>query len=366
MTHLKAVHLLGSKSSGRATLQLVAGPAAKIPLLATPTALPAHTTTTSQLAAEILDVHGNRVSDDSTTTISFSISGGPGEILNPAFALAANERAGAVLQTTSGPGKILVFAGASGLAPATFEIPVHQAVPPQFTAALDPLKLVEDGPAVQLALGDLVSDGDSDRNDLSFAVSTDSAQVHLEIVDGALVATPVTPDFWGESAATITVRDPTGLETSVPLSIAVQSRNDPPHITSTPDTVIAADVHFVYQLTATDADADALTYRLLEGPRGLPSTRRCSAPCGAIHPRVATRWSSPSLTAKTTSYQRFQIQVGQPADLRFETQPITRARRGQLYSYQPAVANADGDALSFYLLEGPQRMRVDSQTGMLG
>ena len=269
MTHLKAVHLLGSKSSGRATLQLVAGPAAKIPLLATPTALPAHTASTSQLAAEILDVHGNRVSDDSTTTISFSISGGRGEILNPAFALAANGRAGAVLQTTSGPGKILVFAGASGLAPATFEIPVHQAVPPQFTADLDPLKLVEDGPAVQLALGDLVSDGDSDRDDLSFAVSTDSAQVHLEIVDGALVATPVTPDFWGEIAATITVRDPTGLETSVPLSIAVQSRNDPPYITSTPDTVIAAGVYFVYQFTATDADADALTYRLLEGPRGL-------------------------------------------------------------------------------------------------
>ena len=112
---------------------------------------------------------------------------------------------------------------------------------------------------MQLALGDLVSDGDSYRDDLSFAVSTDSAQVHLEIVDGALVATPVTPDFWGEIAATITVRDPTGLETSVPLSIAVQSRNDPPHITSTPDTVIAADVHLVYQLTATAADADALT-----------------------------------------------------------------------------------------------------------
>ena len=62
----------------------------------------------------------------------------------------------------------------------------------------------------------------------------------------------------------------------------------------------------------------------------------------------------------------FQNQpIVQPADLRFETQPITRARRGQLYSYQPAVANADGDALSFYLLEGPQRMRVDSQTGPL-
>ena len=51
--------------------------------------------------------------------------------------------------------------------------------------------------------------------------------------------------------------------------------------------------------------------------------------------------------------------------MRFETQPITRARRGQLYSYQPAVANADGDALSFSLLEGPQRLRVDTQTGML-
>ena len=352
--------------AGRTRLHLLAGPAAKIQLRATPTALPADVIATSRLIAEILDVHGNKVADDSTTAISFSVSGGPGEILAPDFALTADGRASAVLQSNGSPGKILVFAGASGLAPATFEIPVRRAQVPYFLQELKPLDLVEDGPPVRLDLSALVTDGDSSLENLSFSINADSTQVHLAIEGSELVATPVTKDYWGELVASLTVRDPTGLESTALLPIAVQAHNDPPLITSTPDSIVTTDSLFVYRLTASDADADPLTFSLIEGPQGMAFDR-------ALH-RAVWRTPSPGLhpivfavsDGEATTLQRFQIRVVLPDfGFRFASQPVTRARRGQLYTYQPQVEDAINSLLVFNLTASPRRMHVDGQTGRL-
>ena len=352
--------------SGRTRLHLIAGPAAKIQLRATPTALPADVVSTSQLTAEILDVHGNKVSDDSATAISFSVSGGPGKVLDPDFALTADGQASALLQSTGSPGKILVFAGASGLAPATFEIPVRQAQVPRFTDELAPLKLVEDGPAVRLDLSALATDGDSGLESLRFTATSDSSQIRLEVEGSELIVTPISENFWGNLLATLTVRDPTGLESSALLPIAVQPHNDPPLIVSSPDSVVTADSLFVYRLIATDADDDPLTFSLLEGPQGMAFDR-------ALH-RAVWRTPSPGIhpvvfavsDGEATSLQRFRIRVGAAdSGLRFTSQPATRARRGQLYTYQPQVENATGGSLTYALATGPRRMHVDSRTGML-
>jgi hypothetical protein len=236
--------------TGQTRLNLTAGPAVKMQLRATPTALPADLISTSQLTAEVLDVHGNQLADDSTTAISFFVYASPGEILAPAFSLPHAGQANALLQSTGPPGKILVFAGASGLASATFEIRVRQAQVPHFTDELPTLNLVEDGPAVRLVLSALTNDGDSNLEDLRFAVTADSVQVRLEIEGYELVATPVIRDYWGHLTATLTLRDPTGLESSAPAPVEVAW----------------IDSLYIYSLRATDTDDNTLAYNIVEGP----------------------------------------------------------------------------------------------------
>ena len=243
--------------TGQTRLNLTAGPAVKMQLRATPTALPADVISTSQLTAEVLDVHGNQVADDSTTAISFFVYGSPGEILAPAFSLTHAGQANALLQSTGPPGKILVFAGASGLASATFEIRVRQAQVPHFTDELPTLNLVEDGPAVRLVLSALTNDGDSNLEDLRFAVTADSAQVRLKIEGYELVATPVIRDYWGHLTATLTLRDPTGLESSAPAPVEVAW----------------IDSLYIYSLRATDTDDNTLAYNIVEGPADMRINR---------------------------------------------------------------------------------------------
>lgn len=352
--------------TGQTRLNLTAGPAVKIQLRATPTALPADVISTSQLIAEVLDVHGNQVADDSTTAISFSVSGGPGEILAPAFSLTHAGRANALLQSTGPPGEILVFAGASGLAPATFKIQVRQAQVPHFTDELPTLNLIEDGPAVRLNLSALTNDGDSNLEDLRFTVTADSAQVRLEIEGDELVATPVIRDYWGHLTATLTVRDPTGLESSALLPVTVQPQNDPPQFVSAPDSLVSADSLFIYQLSATDADGDPLTFTLIERPQGMAFDRALR--------RAVWRTPAPGVHSVTfavsdgaiTTLQHVQIRVAvDDTQLRFTSQPVTRTRHGQLYTYQPEINDVGNRPLTYSLVVGPQRMHINKQTGMI-
>ncbi|MGY8822545.1 MAG: hypothetical protein ACKVJG_01155 [Candidatus Latescibacterota bacterium] len=125
-------------------MQLVAGPPAKIQLRTLPAALPACEPATAELLAEIQDVHGNIATDDSTTVVSFSISGGPAAIGMPNFARSNGGQARGSLSSTGETGKILIFTGASGLAPSTFEIPVSQAQAPHFNSDAFTLTLAEE------------------------------------------------------------------------------------------------------------------------------------------------------------------------------------------------------------------------------
>ena len=103
------------------------GPCSKSLATSISQALSTSDTIGSELIAEIQDVHGNRIVSDSTTIVSFSISGGPGTILPPHFARADSGRVLGRVRPTGPQGNVLVFAGASGLSSSTFEIPVRQA-----------------------------------------------------------------------------------------------------------------------------------------------------------------------------------------------------------------------------------------------
>ena len=295
-----------------AEIVLRANPAApyRIDLVALPPTIVADRNSTTVLSAVVRDSLGNIVVD-ANLEIHFNISGDLAEITGPQTAmtedgnartiLRSSIRAGEVEITATGPpGKILVFAGASGLASATFEIRVRQAQVPHFTDELPTLNLVEAGPAVRLVLSALTNDGDSNLEDLRFAVTADSEQVRLEIEGYELVATPVIRDYWGHLTATLTLRDPTGLESSAPAPVEVAW----------------IDSLYIYSLRATDTDDNTLAYNIVEGPADMRINRLSGllawvpeeADLG-VHEITLSAYDS-----QETTVQRYQLQVRRPGN----------------------------------------------------
>ena len=352
--------------SGTGQIELVAGPAAKVSLQAFPQALSTSDTIGSELIAEIQDVHGNRIVSDSTTIVSFSISGGPGTILPPRFARADSGRVLGRVQPTGPQGNVLVFAGASGLSPSTFEIPVRQAQPPRFTSDTFELEIVEDGSPVYLALGALVEDIDSTPEDLTFSLESQVNSVALSIDDQQLVAAPALADYFGTVQTTLIVRDPTGLEDSAQLQIDVLPQNDPPFITSVPDTLATVDSLYFYALSGLDPDGDPIRFSLLEGPQDMQfdsaigkAAWRPSQP-GSYDVRIA------ATDGRIASEQSFRIHVLSSLErISFSSEPVTRAYIGRPYSYLPQLINVQVRDASFSLLNAPERMSINPNTGQI-
>ncbi len=352
--------------SGSTQLQLTAGPAAKIQLRASPAALPGIDTTSAELIAEIQDVHGNRILADSTTVVSFSISGGPATVRPPTFSRASEGLAHARLLSTGEIGNILVFAGSSGLAPSTFTIPVLETQPPRFNSDVVQIELVEDGPTQRLDLGSLVTDVDSPIEQLVFTVSNADIPLTLRIDGRHLVASPTTPNFADTVQTTLVVRDPNGLEDTAVLQIAVLPQNDPPRITSVPDTVATVDSLYIYAISSVDADGDAMSFNLLEGPQGMRFDRAIGraawrpASAGTYEVRIAVS------DGTVASEQTFRLHVvGSTERMAFASEPPLSVRLGRLYRYQPLLLNTPSTAPRFSLLAAPPRMQIDPDTGLI-
>ncbi len=351
---------------GSTQLQLVAGPAAKIQLRASPAALPGIDTTSAELTAEIQDVHGNRIWADSTTVVSFSISGGPATIRPPTFSRTREGLARARLLSTGAIGSILVFAGSSGLAPSTFTIPVRETQPPRFTSDAIQIELVEDGPAQRVDLSALVTDVDSPIDQLAFVVSDKDMPLTLRIDGQHLVAAPTAPDYAGVVQTTLVVRDPTGLEDTSELHIEILPQNDPPRITSIPDTVATIDSLYLYAINSVDTDGDAMSFNLIDGPPGMRFDRAIGraawrpTSAGTYEIRIAVS------DGNVASEQTFRLHVVASTErMAFASQPTTSVRLGRLYRYQPLLINTPSTTLRFSLLSAPPGMQIDPGTGQI-
>jgi hypothetical protein len=117
---------------------------------------------------------------------------------------------------------------------------------------------------------------DPDHDPLSFSFTT-IANTHLNvaILDGNYVEFSSKDKTWaGKENVTFSATDPSNASVSDTSQITVKScpspyGNHPPFITSTPPLSATATEQYTYQVTATDADGDTLTYQLLVSPDGM-------------------------------------------------------------------------------------------------
>lgn len=145
--------------------------------------------------------------------------------------------------------------------------------------------------------------------------------------------------------------------------------NRPPVFVSVPNLTAAPSTPWTYDADATDPDEDVLTYRIVAAPQGMtidPGTGQLDwvAPAagGAFDVQIAADDGRGG-----TAEQRFTLDV-RTVDNRppvFVTAPVTTASVGGSYVYDSEAVDPDEDDLVYTLVEGPDDMAVDPDTGLI-
>jgi hypothetical protein len=146
--------------------------------------------------------------------------------------------------------------------------------------------------------------------------------------------------------------------------------NSTPTISGAPSTTVTSGTSYAFQPTAADADGDALSFSIVNKPGWATfstSTGRLSGtPSSSAVGEYIEIGISVSDGKATASLAPFSIVVSQanraPA---ISGSPTVAVVEGQLYAFQPTATDADGDALTFSILNKPVWATFSTSTGRL-
>ena len=182
------------------------------------------------------------------------------------------------------------------------------------------------------------------------------------------------PDAGQLGAHTITVQlaDARGGTTTQSFELTVRGVNTPPLIISPPQTRAAVGQTYRYQAVATDIDNDPLSYALGVHPQGLEIDGQTGAisfvptveQLGEHRVEVQVRDGSGAVTRQAYTLLVTESAINSAPTI--TSQPIVVTEISQPYRYQVEASDPDvGDPLTFTLLEGPEGVRIDAETGLL-
>ena len=151
--------------------------------------------------------------------------------------------------------------------------------------------------------------------------------------------------------------------------------NNPPVITSTPITTVNESAAYSYDVNATDADGDTLTYSMTTGPAWLsinPSTGLLSGTAPSVTAdtpfNIVIRVSDGNNGTATQPYVLTVLNVVSPPPTNnppvITSTPITSVNESTAYSYDVDATDADNDTLT-YSMTGPSWLSINSSTGLV-
>ncbi|TVP58438.1 MAG: hypothetical protein EA349_04605 [Halomonadaceae bacterium] len=210
---------------------------------------------------------------------------------------------------------------------------------------------------------------DPDGGVLSYHLDTAPAGMTIGSTSGLIQWTPERADG-GSQQVIVSVEDPQGLRTTQQWLIQVATINQAPVITSSPITMGRAGQLYEYPVKASDPDGDSILYTLTAAPSGMgidPAT-------GAIQWTPGDNQSG-TFPVEITVADPAGLKAVQSYDLTIEavnrppaivSAPETTATTGVQYQYQVVAEDPDeGDTLSYTLVQGPEGMTLDANTGLL-
>ncbi|TDX48919.1 putative Ig domain-containing protein [Orenia marismortui] len=237
---------------------------------------------------------------------------------------------------------------------------------PEFIST--PSKVAEVGKKYLYKIEAIDLDGDS----IKVSSSNIAIGMKFEKIDGILHLT-WTPDSTqlGKHEVVLKVTDERGGEDVQTFTITVKEIiNHNPIITSKAPLSGQEGQLYSYDVEATDSDADSLIYSLVEFPTGMTINNGT----GEIRwtPEIGEAGEY-SFTVKVSDSkggilsQEVTISIAKEdnhfPEIKSTPQTIIEARNE--YSYDVEAIDADGDSLSYSLLEGPMGMLIDSASGLI-
>ncbi|BAZ48519.1 YD repeat protein [Nostoc sp. NIES-4103] len=212
---------------------------------------------------------------------------------------------------------------------------------------------------------------DADGDTLTYGLLSGAPTgITINSTTGLVSWTPTAAQL-GSQKFSIQVTDGRGKENIQDLSVVVSQPkpNQAPVITSTPRTSTRLGNSYFYEITATDADGDALNYSLETAPTGMTIAKNVIAWTPA-----ANQSGNNNVVVKVTdsqggsTNQSFTINVGyQAANLApvITSAPDFVTNLEQEYQYDLKGNDPDGDRLIWSLDNAPSGMVIDPTTGAL-
>ena len=207
---------------------------------------------------------------------------------------------------------------------------------------------------------------DADGDPLTFSIQGRPAWATFSSADGSLSGTPTSAGT--TSNIVISVSDRTATTSLPAFSITVAQTNRAPTITGSPSSNATVGEAYSFRPAAADADGDPLTFSI----QGRPAWATFSSADGSLSGTPTSAGTTSNIVISvsdrtaTTSLPAFSITVAQTNRAPTITgSPSSSATVGEVYSFRPAAADADGDPLTFSIQGRPAWATFSSADGSL-
>ena len=183
-----------------------------------------------------------------------------------------------------------------------------------------------------------------------------------------------TSDQIGNHTIQVQVADSGGLFVGQEFELTVRGLNTPPAIVSTPGTIAAVGQEYRYQVTATDPENDEGRYGLglapegmeIDAETGLITWTPTEGQAGNVEVEVLVLDAQDGVNRQTFT---IEVATAENAPVQANRAPVITstapylAATGVPYTYQIEATDADADALVYELINRPDAMTVDANTG---
>jgi hypothetical protein len=211
---------------------------------------------------------------------------------------------------------------------------------------------------------------DADNDTLTFSIANQPAWATFDASTGRLSGTPAESQAGTYSGIAISVSDGK-TSTSLPaFNLAVSSSNHAPTISGSPSTSVVAGQTYAFAPTASDPDNDKLTFSIGNQPTWATfdaATGRLSGTPGTAvageYIGIVITVSDGELSASLPAFS-IVVSVANRAPTISGT-PATTVTAGQPYRFVPNASDADGDPLTFSIVNQPSWATFNTKTGEL-
>ena len=205
---------------------------------------------------------------------------------------------------------------------------------------------------------------------LTFMITNPPAWATFDRTNGRLQGTPQTAGTY--SNVTVGVSDGRRTAWLAPFSIVVTASvgNSAPTISGTPPTSASPGVQYAFQPSAADPNGDPLTFTIANRPAWATFNASTGALAGTPTTTSVGGWTNIIISASdgklSASLPAFAITVGAgnvPPTI--TGVPSTGASVGTAYAFTPVASDANGDTLTFGILNKPTWATFSASTGRL-